>query len=112
MMQGPPTPPPPDFDELLAVFIVAIVSAFISVTQKVLQGTPATVLWLASELAAAILFGYLASTAYPYLKPYLHEAITLPVCVSFAAYSGGRMFPLIETVLLSFVQQFKRGPVK
>jgi hypothetical protein len=56
-------------------------------------------------MLTAILCGYLAYTAYPTLSQFLPSGVTLPVAVSVAAHSGGRIFQELEDTLISAIDR-------
>lgn len=92
-------PSNPDLITVLTVFVVSVISGVVSITRKVVTGTPASIVWLISEFLAAILCGWLAYDTYDHLKPYLPDWITLIVFVSVCAYSGGRLLQTAEQIL-------------
>lgn len=89
----------PDLLAMLAALLISTISGFISIAQRIVRGHKASLLWVVSEFAAAILCGYLMFDTYPLLKPQLPEWLTLPVMVALAAHIGGRSFQGIERFL-------------
>lgn len=92
---------PPDLFTLLMMLALSAVSGIVSITQRVANGHAWSIAWVVSEFLAAILAGYLASEAYPYLKDYLPEFVRMSSFVSICAYSGGRMMQVAEQLLYS-----------
>lgn len=105
-------PPTPDLWEFVAAVIISLISGTISILRRISQGTGGNLLWIISEFLTAILCGYLMYHSYPFLDPYLTDAITLPVAVAIAAHSGGRIFQEMEQVLIEHYKLLKsqRGP--
>lgn len=96
----------PDFTGLIGAIVISLVSSFISITQRVLRGYPASMLWVFSEFMAAILCGYLVWDLYPYVASSLPHWLSMPILVAFAAHMGGRSFQALEGVI------YKRWGVK
>lgn len=92
--------PQPDSLGLLVALAISIVSGFISIGRRIVQGHPATFLWILTEFATAILCGYLMYQAYPTLSDILPEWFTPPIAVALAAHTGGRAFQEMEGQLL------------
>ncbi len=92
---------PPDLFTLLMMLALSAVSGIVSITNRVASGHAWSIAWVISEFLAAILTGYLASEAYPYLKGYLPEFVRMSAFVSICAYSGGRMMQVAEQMLYS-----------
>ena len=95
---------PTDFWSLLGAFIISTISGVISITQRIVLGQRATLIWVISEFLAAILCGYLMFDIYPKIQHNLPLWATLPVMVALAAHVGGRSFQGIEKAL------YKRFP--
>lgn len=94
----------PDLLGLVGALIISIIAGFISISRRILNGYPATWLWAISEALTSLLCGYLMFLSYPYLMGSLPEWATWPLAVSFAAYSGGRVFQETEKWLLKRYQ--------
>ena len=88
-----------DFWSMLGALIISTVSGIISITQRIVLGQRATLIWAISEFLAAILCGYLMYDAYPAIEADLPKWATLPVLVALAAHVGGRSFQMIEKAL-------------
>lgn len=100
-MSFPESPPPnSDFWGLVMALVVSTVSAFISISKRILRGHQATWLWVISEYLTAILCGYLTYHAYPAVAAIAPDWFTLPMAVAIAAHSGGRIFQEIEEIIL------------
>lgn len=89
----------PDYWSLAGALIISTISGVISITQRIVLGQRATLIWAISEFLAAILCGYLVYDAYPALQEDLPKWATLPVLVALAAHVGGRSFQMIEKTL-------------
>lgn len=89
----------PDYWSLAGALIISTISGVISITQRIVLGQRATLIWAISEFLAAILCGYLVYDAYPALQEDLPKWATLPVLVALAAHVGGRSFQMIEKAL-------------
>ena len=89
----------PDYWSLAGALIISTISGIISITQRIVLGQRATLIWAISEFLAAILCGYLVYDAYPALQEDLPKWATLPVLVALAAHVGGRSFQMIEKAL-------------
>ena len=89
----------PDYCSLVWALIISTISGVISITQRIVLGQRATLIWVISEFLAAILCGYLVYDAYPALQEDLPKWATLPVLVALAAHVGGRSFQMIEKAL-------------
>jgi len=91
---------PPDLWGILGALAISIVSGFISIARRIVSGHPATLLWIITEFATAILCGYLMYEAYPHLQEALPDWLTLPIAVAVAAHTGGRVFQEVESQVL------------
>lgn len=89
----------PDYWSLAGALIISTISGVISITQRIILGQRATLIWAISEFLAAILCGYLVYDAYPAVQEDLPKWATLPVLVALAAHVGGRSFQMIEKAL-------------
>lgn len=89
----------PDYWSLAGALIISTISGVISITQRIVLGQRATLIWAISEFLAAILCGYLMYDAYPAIQADLPKWATLPVLVALAAHVGGRSFQMIEKAL-------------
>lgn len=89
----------PDYWSLAGALIISTISGVISITQRIVLGQRATLIWAISEFLAAILCGYLMYDAYPAVQENLPKWATLPVLVALAAHVGGRSFQMIEKAL-------------
>lgn len=83
-----------DYLDVFIALLVSIISSFVSITQKILSGTEASILWIVSEFTASILTGMIMYDAYPKLG--LPEWITLPLAVAVSAHLGGRLIQYFE----------------
>lgn len=81
---------------LLSALAISIVSGIISITQRILRGYPASVLWVLSEFMAAMLCGYLVWDIYPAISGTLPDWLSMPILVALAAHVGGRGFQTLE----------------
>ena len=82
--------------DLLSALAISIVSGIISITQRILRGYPASVLWVLSEFMAAMLCGYLVWDIYPAISGTLPDWLSMPILVALAAHVGGRGFQTLE----------------
>jgi tellurite resistance protein TehA-like permease len=105
-------PIPPDFLEFLTAIFISSVSAFISISRRLLNGHAYSVLWVISEFFTAILCGYLMYNSYLSIHTMLPDWITLPVAVAISAHSGGRIFQEIEAIFISQVKVWKASRTK
>jgi hypothetical protein len=90
----------PGFLDLFGAFIVSIVSGFISISRRVVNGHDWSLMWVISEFLTAILCGYLMFTAYPQISDSLPKWFTLPIAVAFSAHVGGKVFQEVENELV------------
>ena len=81
---------------LLSALAISIVSGIISITQRILRGYPASVLWVLSEFMAAMLCGYLVWDIYPAISGTLPDWLSMPILVALSAHVGGRGFQTLE----------------
>lgn len=88
-----------DYWSLLGAFIISTISGAISISQRIVLGQRATLIWVTSEFLAAILCGYLMYDLYPAISGDLPKWATLPVLVALAAHVGGRSFQMLEKAL-------------
>lgn len=88
-----------DYWSLLGAIIISTVSGIVSITQRIILGHRATVIWVFSEFLAAILCGYLMFVTYPTIQAELPKWATLPVLIAVAAHIGGRSFQAAEKAL-------------
>lgn len=86
-----------DYWSLLGALIISTVSGIVSITQRIILGQRATLIWVISEFLAAILCGYLMYDIYPKIAADLPKWATLPVLVALAAHVGGRSFKMFES---------------
>ena len=89
----------PDYWSLAGALIISTISGVISITQRIVLGQRATLIWAISEFLAAILCGYLMYDIYPKIAADLPKWATLPVLIALAAHVGGRSFQLFERAL-------------
>ena len=94
----------PDYWSLIGALIISTVSGVVSITQRIVLGYRATVIWVFSEFLTAILCGYLMYVTYPYIQEDLPKWATLPVLIALAAHMGGRSFQAVEKALYSRFQ--------
>lgn len=99
-----------EFGDLVGAVLISLISGFISISQRIVGGHKASILWVSSEVMAAILAGYLAHETYPKLEGVIDTWISLPVFVSFAAYVGSRAFQILERVVFLKYGIVARGP--
>lgn len=90
----------PDIWGLVGAFIISTIAAAISITQRILKGHPANVLWITSEYLTAILCGYLMHYTYPIIHNSLPDWFSQPVAIAIAAHTGGKVFQLAESAIL------------
>lgn len=90
-----------DYWSLLGAFIISTLSGAISISQRIVLGQRATLIWVTSEFLAAILCGYLMYDLYPTIQADLPKWATLPVLVALAAHVGGRSFQMMEKSLFT-----------
>ena len=88
-----------DFMGMLGALIISIISAAISIAQRVLRGYPASAVWFFSESLSAILCGYLMWDVYPYIKDELPNWASAHLMIAFAAHTGGKCFQWAEAFL-------------
>ena len=105
-------PVPPDFLEFLAAIVISVVSAFISISRRLINGHTFSVLWVISEFLTAILCGYLMYDSYDNINAMFPDWITLPVAVAISAHSGGRIFQEIEAVIINQLKVWKARHTK
>lgn len=104
MFTDPPNP------ETTAAVLISMLSGFISIARRVINGHPATILWVITEFATAILCGYLMANAYPRFEEasWLPHWCTLPVAVAMAAHIGGKLYQEAEKIIIAkYSQWFK-----
>lgn len=94
----------PDILSLLATLIISVVSGFISISRRILNGHPSSILWIISEFLTAILCGYLMYQVYPTIEASLPNWFTMPVAIAIAAHVGGRVFQELEN---TFIEKYK-----
>lgn len=83
---------------------ISFISGFITIARRILNGHPASILWVLTEAATAVLSGCLTYHAYPVLQPSLPDWVTLPVAVAIAAHVGGRVFQELEGLFMRRVR--------
>ena len=91
----------PDIFALLIALLVSLVSGTISITRRILRGTPVNLLWLASEYMAAILCGWIAFDAYDSVSPFMPDWVTVFMFVAVASHTGGKVLQISEQVVQS-----------
>lgn len=91
--------PDPDILTVVLVLVISAVSGFVSITQRLLRGAPASALWFISEFLAAILCGWLAYDAFDVIHPFLPAWVTMPVFVAVSAHTGGRLLQVSENAV-------------
>lgn len=101
----------PEVWDIVGAFIVSIISGFISISRRIVNGHAVSVLWVTSEFLTAILSGYLMYTVYPQISDDVPKWFTLPVAVAISAHVGGRVFQETENAFLRNYQKiFGRPP--
>lgn len=89
----------PDIWGVIGALVIAAVSGLIAVANRLAGGQPFSWLWFITQLAGALLAGYLMWDLYPYIKDSLYDWCTQPIMISIAAHYGGKFFSLAEYVL-------------
>ena len=87
---------PDNYWSLLGAIIIRMISGIISISQRIVAGQRATIIWVMSEFMAAILCGYLMFDAYYSMAHFLPPWATQPVLVAVSAHVGGRGFQMLE----------------
>lgn len=93
-----------DYWSLIGALIISTVSGVVSITQRVVRGYRATIIWMFSEFLTAILCGYLMYVTYPFIQAELPKWATLPVLIALAAHMGGRSLQAAERALYNHFQ--------
>lgn len=88
--------PQPEPIGLLVALGISLVSGFISIGRRINRGHAASILWVVTEFASAILAGYLMYQTWPKINGIMPDWFTLPIAVAIAAHTGGRVFQEIE----------------
>lgn len=91
----------PDFWAWVGVVLVALISGFISIAQRIVRGHEPSCLWVVSEFLAAIMAGIIAYDVYRIMEGRFPEWTTASMFVAVAAHFGGRSFQGIEALLRS-----------
>lgn len=91
-----PTEVHPDIWGLIGAVFISILSGLVSLTARMAKGHPFNFFWIASEMGAAMLVGYLVYDVYPIIQKDLPLWMTQPICVAFSAHLGGRIFQWLE----------------
>lgn len=91
----------PEVWGLVGALIISLLSGFIAIANRLAGGQKFSLLWLAAQLAGAVLTGYLVYDAYPILnvQPWWPSWITMPISVALAGHFGGKAFSLAESLL-------------
>lgn len=89
----------PDLLGLLGAVLISVVSGFISISQRIVRGHEASLLWVTSEFMSAILCGYLVYNLYPYIANDLPTWLTQPILVAAASHFGGKAIEGFERLL-------------
>ena len=89
-----------DFMGMLGALLISVISAAISIAQRVLRGYPTSAIWFFSESLSAILCGYLMWDVYPYIKDELPVWASSHLMVAFAAHTGGKCFQWAEAFFI------------
>ena len=92
-----------DFTGMVGALIISIISAAISITQRVLRGYPASAIWFFSESLSAILCGYLMWDIYPLIQSDVPAWASSHLMIAFAAHTGGKCFQWAETIFVKRV---------
>lgn len=85
-----------EFLPIIIVVVVSLLSGFISISQRITRGHPASLLWIVTEFVAALLCGYLMYDLYPMISDTLPNWATMPILVALSAHIGGRSFQEFE----------------
>lgn len=86
----------PDLWGAIGVFLLSAVSGLIAIANRLAAGQKFSWIWFSSQLAGALLAGYLVADAYPLIQAELPSWCTQPITVSLAAYFGGKLFSIAE----------------
>ena len=89
-----------DFMGMVGALVISVISASISIAQRVLRGYPASAIWFFSESLSAILCGYLMWDIYPLIKGELPVWASSHLIVAFAAHTGGKCFRWAEAFFI------------
>lgn len=108
-----------DFMGMVGALLISVISAAISIAQRVLRGYPASAVWFFSESLSAILCGYLMWDVYPLIQSELPVWASSHLMVAFAAHTGGKCFQWAEAFFIKrigieppeeFIPKAKRKP--
>lgn len=91
----------PDLWGLVGALVISLLSGFIAIANRLAGGQKFSVLWLAAQVAGAVLAGYLVYDAYPLLvtQSWWPSWVTMPISVALAGHFGGKAFALVEKLL-------------
>lgn len=98
----------PEVLTFVTALAISVVSGSISILNRIVKGHNGGALWVISEFLAAILCGYLAWDAYPQVRPYLPDWVSLPIFIAASAHTSGRLIQTISNLLTDFVSGVKR----
>lgn len=91
----------PDLWGLVGALVISLLSGFIAIANRLAGGQKFSLLWLAAQVAGAVLAGYLVYDAYPLLiaQTWWPSWLTMPISVALAGHFGGKAFALAEKLL-------------
>lgn len=92
-------PTPRDWVTIIGVLIIALMSGFISIAQRIARGHKVSFLWIVSEIIAAVLCGWIAHDAFTHYKAYIPKWLSPVMVISLSAFMGGRIFQAAEAIL-------------
>lgn len=87
----------PDLMSFMVAILMSCITAFVSITKKVMRKRkPVTKLWLTNEAAMCLLAFLFAMEMYPYLTSVLPSFITKPVFLAICVHMSSRLIQILE----------------
>lgn len=90
---------PSYFAQVAGAIIISLTSGLISVGRRLLKGTGLPLLWVVTEVGAAVLVGFLAWDTYPNLQDSMPHSITRLIFTCACAHLGGRILQHAENII-------------
>lgn len=96
--------------QYVGAVLISLVSGFLSIARRILKGTKASLLWIISEMVAAVMVGLLAWDSYPDLSDIIPHEVSQLVFACMCSYLGSRLLHVSEMIMEVYLSRIKNGP--
>lgn len=99
----------PDVLSFMVAVFMACVTAFVSVSKKVMErlevDEPYPKIWLYNEIASCFLAFLIALEIYPHLQPMLPAWITKPVFIAICVHASSRLIIMLKDKIFNTMEK-------